>query len=63
LYCICRSEYDGEEFMIACDDCLEWFHGRCIGIRPSEATAKEYYCDACKVKRYGKNVVSEDSDE
>jgi hypothetical protein len=25
-YCICRRPYDG--FMIACDSCDEWFHGK-----------------------------------
>ncbi|OAQ25716.1 hypothetical protein K457DRAFT_80181, partial [Linnemannia elongata AG-77] len=48
VYCICRGPYDGVEFMIACDRCEEWFHGRCIGMKPQEAKkSNHYYCDTC----------------
>ncbi|ORZ03393.1 hypothetical protein BCR43DRAFT_483281 [Syncephalastrum racemosum] len=47
-YCICRRGYDGEEFMIACDGCQEWFHGRCVGVKP-KSVSKHYYCDSCRV--------------
>ncbi|CDS12631.1 hypothetical protein LRAMOSA04817 [Lichtheimia ramosa] len=45
-YCICRKGYDGKEFMIACDGCQEWFHGRCVGVKPKSVTGK-YFCEAC----------------
>lgn len=49
VYCICREPYDGVEFMIACDRCEEWFHGRCIGMKPQEAKkSSHYYCDTCQ---------------
>ncbi|KAF9904932.1 hypothetical protein EC991_002232 [Linnemannia zychae] len=49
VYCICRGPYDGVEFMIACDRCEEWFHGRCIGMKPQEAKKSNYYyCDTCQ---------------
>ncbi|KAI7821991.1 hypothetical protein BC939DRAFT_454438 [Gamsiella multidivaricata] len=49
VYCICRGPYDGIEFMIACDRCEEWFHGRCIGMKPQEAKkSSHYYCDTCQ---------------
>ncbi|KAF9132068.1 hypothetical protein BGW39_000863 [Mortierella sp. 14UC] len=49
VYCICRGPYDGVEFMIACDRCEEWFHGRCIGMKPQEAKkSNHYYCDTCQ---------------
>lgn len=28
LYCICRKPYDYMQFMIQCDACDDWFHGR-----------------------------------
>ena len=28
IYCLCRRTYDPTEFMIECDVCKEWFHGR-----------------------------------
>lgn len=37
-YCICQkredefNEDDKNDFMIECDGCSGWFHGRCIGL-------------------------------
>ncbi|KAJ3282768.1 hypothetical protein HK104_010729, partial [Borealophlyctis nickersoniae] len=59
LYCVCRSEYDGEEFMVACDGCEEWFHGRCVGVTPVIAQEREYFCDNCKASKLG---IHSDSD-
>ncbi|RXM96418.1 Lysine-specific demethylase 7B [Acipenser ruthenus] len=28
LYCVCRQPYDVSRFMIECDICKDWFHGR-----------------------------------
>ncbi|XP_021961175.1 CXXC-type zinc finger protein 1 isoform X2 [Folsomia candida] len=47
VYCICRSS-DSTRFMIACDNCEEWFHGDCINITESDAKViKHYYCPGC----------------
>ena len=32
VYCLCRRAYDPNEFMIECDVCKEWFHGRYSGL-------------------------------
>ena len=32
-YCICRSK-DETNAMICCDECNEWFHFTCMGIKP-----------------------------
>ncbi|KAF9172453.1 hypothetical protein BGX21_005721 [Mortierella sp. AD011] len=64
VYCICRGPYDGVEFMIACDRCEEWFHGRCIGMKPQEAKkSSHYYCDTCqKIRRmFGVVTAPEES--
>ncbi|KAF9110179.1 hypothetical protein BGX27_006693 [Mortierella sp. AM989] len=64
VYCICRGPYDGVEFMIACDRCEEWFHGRCIGMKPQAAKkSSHYYCDTCqKIRRmFGVVTTSEES--
>ncbi|GAB5588296.1 hypothetical protein Unana1_03196 [Umbelopsis nana] len=47
-YCICRGGYNGKEFMVACDSCQEWFHGRCIGIYEKDVP-DHYFCANCKV--------------
>ena len=31
LYCVCRQPYDVRRFMIECDICKDWFHGRYVG--------------------------------
>ena len=52
LYCTCRGPYTGE-FMISCDRCSEWYHGRCVGISPQEAEEwenQDYICSGCKIK-------------
>jgi hypothetical protein len=36
-WCICRGLTGG--FMIGCDYCEEWYHGRCIGITEAEVKA------------------------
>lgn len=47
-YCICRSS-DSSRFMIACDNCEEWYHGDCINITEKEAKhIKSYFCLGCR---------------
>ena len=47
IFCTCRKPYRGE-FMIQCDNCLEWYHGTCVGITPREAVKiKKYRCLQC----------------
>lgn len=43
--------YDIIHFTRACDECSEWFHGKCIKITPDRATLiKRYYCAQCQTK-------------
>jgi len=49
VYCICRKPDLPGEFMIACDCCNEWFHGRCVNISEDKAAKmKDYICRECK---------------
>ncbi|CAK9295354.1 unnamed protein product [Gordionus sp. m RMFG-2023] len=49
IYCICRKSYDGSSFMIECDSCKEWFHGRCVEIDEAQAAVMDnYICPNCK---------------
>jgi hypothetical protein len=48
LYCICRKPYDKPRFMIACDECDQWFHGECVGMSERDGGLIElYYCPTC----------------
>jgi len=49
--CICRKPDLPGEFMIACDCCNEWFHGRCVNISEDTASKmKDYICMECKIR-------------
>lgn len=30
VYCICGEPYDSVRFMIQCDACKDWYHGRYV---------------------------------
>eukprot|EP00268_Persea_americana_P016791 TRINITY_DN17996_c0_g2_i1.p1 TRINITY_DN17996_c0_g2~~TRINITY_DN17996_c0_g2_i1.p1 ORF type:complete len:208 (-),score=35.89 TRINITY_DN17996_c0_g2_i1:197-820(-) len=45
LYCICRKPYD-RRAMIACDQCDEWYHFKCINLL--EPPPKTFICPACE---------------
>lgn len=50
LYCLCQQPYDGSCFMLACDHCNKWFHGKCVGITEESARRGEhstYVCPSC----------------
>jgi hypothetical protein len=36
LYCVYRRPYTGE-FMIRCEGCKEWYHGKCVKVTQEEA--------------------------
>ncbi|KAI1317422.1 hypothetical protein EDD11_008486 [Mortierella claussenii] len=45
--CICSDPtLDDGLFMIACDSCQVWFHGRCVGIREGDNVGT-WYCRRC----------------
>ncbi|XP_059480576.1 death-inducer obliterator 1 isoform X2 [Neocloeon triangulifer] len=52
LWCICRKPHNNR-FMICCDKCEDWFHGKCVGItkamgKQMELEGKEWTCPKCK---------------
>nr|XP_046221195.1 LOW QUALITY PROTEIN: death-inducer obliterator 1-like [Oncorhynchus gorbuscha] len=54
LYCICRQRHN-KRFMISCDNCLEWFHGDCVGVseiqgRKLERSGRDWICATCTNK-------------
>ncbi|KXS19869.1 PLU-1-domain-containing protein [Gonapodya prolifera JEL478] len=48
LYCLCQTPELG--FMVECDVCKEWYHGKCIRISQKDAKVQErYVCPCCNV--------------
>ena len=46
-YCFCQRLPDSHS-MVYCHECLEWFHGECVGItRQKAACIKKFYCPVC----------------
>ena len=47
-YCICRKGDDTINYMIRCELCEEWFHGKCLGMpKPLADNIEHYYCLCC----------------
>nr|XP_034830189.1 uncharacterized protein LOC117987295 isoform X3 [Maniola hyperantus] len=62
LWCICKQPHNNR-FMICCDGCEDWFHGKCVNITKAmgqqmEEQGIEWRCPNC-VKRTpaGKNIA------
>ena len=50
-YCICRKGDDSVNYMIMCEKCKEWFHGKCLDMPKNVAdNISHYYCLCCSRK-------------
>lgn len=52
LWCICKQPHNNR-FMICCDKCEEWFHGKCVNVSKAmgkviEQGKREWNCPKCK---------------
>jgi hypothetical protein len=52
LWCICNQPHNNR-FMICCDTCEEWYHGKCVNITKAmgqqmESEGREWICLFCK---------------
>ena len=48
--------------MICCDSCLDWYHGKCVGItkkmgKEMEEAGNEWSCPKCKTKEEKENTA------
>ncbi|KAF7996636.1 hypothetical protein HCN44_002282 [Aphidius gifuensis] len=55
LWCICKRPHNNR-FMICCDICEDWFHGKCVNItkamgKQMEDQGIEWVCPNCKNKK------------
>ncbi|KAF8501917.1 hypothetical protein JB92DRAFT_2975306 [Gautieria morchelliformis] len=48
LYCLCKTPYEEEKIMIACDRCDEWYHPACVGMVEAEVDlVDQFICSSC----------------
>ncbi|KAH0838335.1 hypothetical protein J3R83DRAFT_6614 [Lanmaoa asiatica] len=48
LYCVCKTRYDEDRMMIACDRCDEWFHTLCVNMPDLEIDlVDQFICPPC----------------
>lgn len=50
VFCLCRNIDDGEDAMIQCDECADWYHAECLGMSKREfnaAAKKTFVCPPC----------------
>ena len=58
-YCICGGPHFGS-FMLGCDRCERWYHGRCVDVKSKEGESLgNWVCPPCKgVQDIGKHLFS-----
>lgn len=57
-YCLCGGANDGS-FMLGCDKCENWFHGRCVGVDKETGNKLEsWHCPSCKGEGVSDDSVS-----
>ena len=52
-HCVCGNTHPPDntyDFMLDCDKCHVWFHGKCVGIMSEEDLPEQYICDRCLIK-------------
>ncbi|OAX42372.1 hypothetical protein K503DRAFT_683444, partial [Rhizopogon vinicolor AM-OR11-026] len=48
LYCVCKTRYDEDRVMIACDRCDEWYHTQCVNMPDLEVDlVDQFICPLC----------------
>ena len=67
LWCICQQPHSNK-FMICCDTCLDWFHGKCVGITKAqgkelEEAGQEWRCPKCTEEKNKPFVERDNADE
>ncbi|KAL0580409.1 COMPASS (complex proteins associated with Set1p) component [Marasmius crinis-equi] len=51
LYCVCKTRYDEDKSMIACDSCDEWYHTQCVDMPDHQVDlVDQFVCPLCIAK-------------
>jgi hypothetical protein len=64
LYCLCGTQHETDAIYIGCDGCGDWFHLRCVGLRPlhSRFWILSYACEACRQRHGRRTYVRQEGD-
>ncbi|XP_019451665.1 PREDICTED: chromatin remodeling protein EBS-like [Lupinus angustifolius] len=48
VYCKCEMPYNPDELMVQCEECMDWYHPKCLGMTIEEAKKLELFvCSEC----------------
>ncbi|CAE6530721.1 unnamed protein product [Rhizoctonia solani] len=51
LYCVCKTRYDENKVMIACDRCDDWYHPNCVNLPEFDVDLiDQFVCPLCVTK-------------
>ncbi|KAF8710840.1 hypothetical protein RHS03_01744, partial [Rhizoctonia solani] len=51
LYCVCKTRYDENKVMIACDRCDDWYHPNCVNLAEFDVDLiDQFVCPLCVAK-------------
>ncbi|CCO34591.1 Set1 complex component spp1 Short=Set1C component spp1 [Rhizoctonia solani AG-1 IB] len=51
LYCVCKTRYDENKVMIACDRCDDWYHPNCVNLSELDVDLiDQFVCPLCVAK-------------
>lgn len=61
LFCTCKRKYDDTQAMVFCDECCDWFHTTCEGIKQRDAQKldqqERFVCQSCRaIAKEGRTV-------
>ncbi|QDZ20761.1 BAH domain-containing protein [Chloropicon primus] len=53
VFCVCETPYNPDRPMVECEDCSDWFHWSCVGVRSKDTRRRgyTYTCTSCLMKK------------
>jgi len=68
LFCTCKRKYDDTQAMVFCDECYDWFHTSCEGIKQRDAQKldqqERFVCHSCRaIAKEGRKISKQLQDK
>ncbi|KAJ1942078.1 hypothetical protein GGF37_003273, partial [Kickxella alabastrina] len=51
LYCVCLQPEGG--LMVECEQCSEWYHAKCVGLKTADVSDCQFFCPLCSAGAKG----------